>query len=227
MRPKFRVGQRVRVTRASADWDALVGALGVVASYDGANDRGTDWAVGFLQDGAEAFEPSWPVDESYLEAHGPGAFDPLPFDAHCLAPDGAWMDEVITSLSIGDPPDREWRLREAIELLQPLVGGSALATEYSWHPRTDGAGDILEFLTTWCGSAPWPGTVASLRARFPDSHYIVDDGWSVEFALQHEAALALCGHDALDFRFFADPWSSFERRPRSARYPPSPAPPLA
>lgn len=57
MRPRFRIGQRVRVSRASADWDAPVGALGTVASYDGANDRGTDWAVGFLQDGAEALDP--------------------------------------------------------------------------------------------------------------------------------------------------------------------------
>lgn len=107
MRPKFSIGQRVRVTRASADWDAPVGALGTVASYDGANDRGTDWAVGFMQDGAEACEPSWPVDESCLEADGPGAFEPLPFEAHCLAPDGSWMDEIVTCLSTDDPPDRD------------------------------------------------------------------------------------------------------------------------
>ncbi len=103
MRPKFKVGQRVRVTRSSADWDAPVGTLGTVASYDGANDRGTDWAVGFLADGAEAYDPCWPVDESYLEAAGLGSFEPLPFDAHCLAPDGAWMDEVITCLSCRRP----------------------------------------------------------------------------------------------------------------------------
>ena len=129
------VGQRVRVTRASADWDAPVGALGTVASYDGANDRGTDWAVGFLQDGAEAFDPSWPVDESYLEADGPGAFEPLPFDAHCLAPSGAWMDEIITCLEVEDPPDRDARLASSLTVLQPLVGGTALATEFIWHPR--------------------------------------------------------------------------------------------
>lgn len=227
MKPKFRVGQRVRVTRASADWDAPVGARGVVASYDGANDRGTDWAVGFLRDGSEAYDPCWPVDESDLEADGPGAFDPLPFDGHCLAPDGAWMDEVITNLTVGDPPNREWRLREAIEVMQPVVGGSALATQCSWHPRTDDTGDILVYLTTWCGSAPWAGTVASLRARFPDSCSIVDDGWGVEFALERKGAQTLFGPDVLGFRLFVDPWSSFERRPRGARYPPSPTPPVA
>ena len=104
------VGQRVRVTRASADWDAPGGALGTVTSYDGANDRGTDWAVGFLQDGAEAFEPSWPVDESYLEAAGPGTFEPLPFDAHCLAPDGASIEQIITCLEVDDAPGRDARL---------------------------------------------------------------------------------------------------------------------
>jgi hypothetical protein len=41
------------------------------------------------------------------------------------------------------------------------------------HPLSGGTGDILQFLTTWCG-ASWAGTVASLRARFQDSCYIVD-----------------------------------------------------
>jgi hypothetical protein len=224
MKPRFEVGQRVRVIRASADWDYPVGALGTVASYDGANCHGTDWEVGFLQDGAEAYEPAWPVDEGCLEDAGPGPIDPLPFTDHCLDADGGWADEIITSLTIGDPPDREWRLREAIEVTQDIVGGSPLATRYVWHPLSDGTGDILEFLTTWCGSSPWAGTVASLRARFQDSCSIVDDGWSVEFALQGERAQALCGPDALGFRLFVDPWSSFERRPRAMRYRPTPPP---
>jgi hypothetical protein len=226
MRPRFRVGQRVRVTRASADWDAPIGALGTVASYDGANDRGTDWAVGFLQDGAEAFEPAWPVDESYLEADGPAAFEPLPFDAHCLAPDGAWMDEIITCLSVEEPADLDACIERAKTLLQPLVGGAALATELSWRPRFKAPGDILTIVTTWCGSDPWTDVVASLRRRFPESCSIIDDGWLVEFHLQGDRAPALFGPGAVDFRLFVEPWSSYERRPRGSRYPPSPLPPV-
>jgi hypothetical protein len=225
MKPKFEVGQRVRVIRASADWDAPVGALGVVASYDGANHRGTDWEVGFLQDGAVAYEPAWPIDESCLEAARPGATDPLPFTDHCLAPDGSWLDEIATSLLIEDLPDRDARLVEVIELLQPVVAGSPLPTQYAWYPRCDGGGDLLEFLTTWCGTPPWTGIVASLRARFEDSCSIVDDGWSLEFALQSKGARAFFGPEAIGFRLFVDPWSSFERRPRAMRYRLTPPPP--
>jgi hypothetical protein len=226
MRPKFRVGQRVRGARSSADWDAPVGALGAVSSYDGANDRGTDWAVGFLQDGAEAFDPCWPVDESHLEPAGPDAFGPLPFDAHCLAPNGAWMDEVITCLDVDDPPDREARLASSLAAVQPIVGGTALATELTWHPRPDAPGDTLTLITTWCACRPWTEIVAPLRRRFTEACWIVDLGWEVEFVLTPAAAPALFGPDATEFRLFVEPWSSLERRPRDARYPPSPAPPL-
>ena len=212
MRPKFRVGQRVRVTRASADWDAPVGALGTVASYDGANDRGTDWAVGFLQDGSEAFDPCWPVDESYLAADGPGAFDPLPFEAHCLAPDGAWMDEIVTCLSVDDPSDREAYVERALTLLHPLVGGAALATDLSWRPSREPPADILTIVTSWCGCRPWTEIVASLRRRFPETCSVIDDGWSVEFHLQSDRTPALFGPGAVGFRLLSDPWSSFERR---------------
>jgi hypothetical protein len=219
------VGQRVRVTRASADWDAPVGALGTVTCYDGANDRGTDWAVGFLQDGAEAFAPSWPVDESSLEAAGPGSFEPLPFDAHCIAPSGAWMDEIITCLEVDDPPDRDARVASSVTVLQPLVGGTPLATEFIWHPRPARAGDILTLITTWCACRPWTEIVAPLRRRFSESCWIADQGWEVEFALTRGCASVLFGPDAVGFRLFVEPWSSFERRPRGARYPPSPTPP--
>jgi hypothetical protein len=227
MRPKFRVGQRVRVTRSSADWDAPVGTLGTVASYDGANDRGTDWAVGFLADGAEAYDPCWPVDESYLEAAGPGSFDPLPFDAHCLAPDGAWMDEVITSLDVDDPPDRdrEARIATSLTALRPLVGGTALATELTWVPRPGGAGDILTMSTTWCACRPWTEIVAPLRQRFSEGCWIVDLGWEVELALTAASVPRVFGPDACGFRLFVEPWSSFERRMPGSRYPPSPPPP--
>ena len=226
MRPRFRIGQRVRVTRASADWDAPVGALGTVASYDGANDRGTDWAVGLLRDGAEAFEPSWPVDESYLEADGPGAFEPIAFAPHCLAPDGAWMDEVITCVDVDDPPDRDARLASSLTLLQPLIGGTSLATDISWFPKPAHAGDILTFSTTWCGCQPWTEIVAPLRQRFSDACWIIDNGWEVAFTLTYASAKLLLGPDACGFRLFAEPWSSYERRPRQARYPPSPMPPV-
>jgi hypothetical protein len=226
MRPKFQVGQRVRVSRASADWDAPVGALGIVASYDGANDRGTDWAVGFWQDGAEAFEPCWPVDESYLEPAGPGAFEPLPFDAHCLAPDGAWMDEIITCVELNDPPDRDARLASSLAVLQPLLRGAPLATEFTWYPRNASPGDILALVTTWCACRPWTEIVAPLRKRFSHSCWIGDQGWEVELSLTGACAAVLFGPDAVGFRLFVEPWSSFERRPRGARYPPSPAPPL-
>jgi hypothetical protein len=224
MRPKFRVGQRIRVTRSSADWDAPVGTLGTVASYDGANDRGTDWAVGFLADGAEAFDPCWPVDESYLEAAGPGSFDPLPFEAHCLAPDGAWIDEVITCLDVDDPPDRDARLASSLTTLQPLVGGTPLATELSWFPKPANAGDILTLSTTWCACRPWTEIVAPLRQRFSETCWIVDLGWEVEFALTYAGAQSLFGPSACGFRLFVEPWSSFERRRPGSRYPPSPAP---
>lgn len=220
------MGQRVRVTRSSADWDFPVGTRGMVASYDGANDRGTDWAVGFLADGAEAFDPSWPVDESYLEADAPGSFEPLPFDAHCLAPDGAWMDEVITCLDVDDPPDRDARLAGSLTALQPLVGGAPLATEFRWHPRQEEPGDILTLITTWCACRPWTEIVAPLRRRFAESCWIVDQGWEVEFGLTTGCAPLLFGPDAVGFRLCVEPWSSFERRPRGSRYPPSPAPPL-
>ena len=227
MRPKFKVGQRVRVTRSSADWDAPVGTLGTVASYDGANDRGTDWAVGFLADGGEAYDPCWPVDESYLEAAGPGSFEPLPFDAHCLAPDGAWMDEVITCLYVDDPPDRERdaRIARSLAALQPLVGGVALATELSWAPKAGDAGDILILSTTWCACRPWTEIVAPLRQRFAEGCWIVDLGWEVELALTDATAPLVFGPDACGFRLFVEPWSSFERRLPGSRYPPSPPPP--
>jgi len=83
MKPRFEVGQRVRVIQASVDWDAPVGALGTVASYEGANDRGTDWEIGFLRDEAVAFEPAWPIDESCLEAAERGTFEPLLFEPYC------------------------------------------------------------------------------------------------------------------------------------------------
>jgi hypothetical protein len=214
----------VRVTRASADWDAPVGALGTVAAYDGANARGTDWAVEFMQDGAHAFDPPWPVDESHLEDAGPGAFDPLPFDAHCLAPDGAWMDEVVTRLAVDDPADRDARLAVALNALQPLVGGTPLATEYRWHPRPGEAGDILTLITTWCGCRHWVEIVAPLRQRFAETCWIVDDGWDVELALTPASLPEVFGPDAVDFRIFIEPWSSFQRRARGERYPPSPPP---
>jgi hypothetical protein len=223
VKPKFEIGQRVRVIRASADWDAPVGALGVVASYNGANHRGTDWEVGFLRDGAVAYEPAWPIDESCLEAAGAGATDPLPFPDHCLAPDGSWLDEIVTTLLIEDQPDRDARLVEAIDVLQPLIGGNPLATQYTWYPRCDGGGDLLHYLTVWCDTSPWAGVVAALRARLGDSCSVVDDGWSLEFAvLQAEGARAFFGPGAIGFRLFVDPWSSFERRPRAMRYHPTP-----
>lgn len=226
MKPKFSIGQRVRVTRSSADWDAPVGTLGTVSSYDGANDRGTDWAVGFLADGAEAFDPCWPVDESYLEADGAGAFDPVPFDAHCLAPDGTWMDEIITRLSVDEPPDRDACVARALTLLQPLTGGTALGTDLFWYPRLgDPPGDVMVITTNWCGCLPWTESVAALRRRFPESCSIVDDGWLVEFHLQDDRAASLFGSGAVGFRLFVEPWSSYERRPRGSRYPPSPLPP--
>jgi hypothetical protein len=225
MKPKFEVGQRVRVVRASADWDAPVGALGVVASYDGANHSGTDWEVGFLRDDAVAYEPAWPIDEGCLEAAGSGASDTLAFPDHCLAPDGSWLDEIATTLLIEDQPDRDARLAEVIELLQPVVGGIPLATHYTWIPRCDGGGDLLEFLTIWCDTLPWAGIVASLRARFGGSCSVVDDGWSLEFAvLQAEGARAFFGPRATAFRLFVDPWSTFERRPKSMRYRPDASP---
>jgi hypothetical protein len=219
------VGQRVRVTRSSADWDVPVGTLGTVASYDGANDRGTDWAVGFLADGAEAFDPCWPVDESYLEAAGPGAFEPLPFDVHCLAPDGAWMDEVVTCLDVVDPQDPEARLASLLIALQPLVGGTLLATESTWHSHHAEPEDVLRLTTTWCACLPWTEIVAPLRRRFGDACWIVDQGWEVELVLTEASAPLVFGQDALGFRLFVEPWSSFARRLPGSRYPPSPAPP--
>jgi hypothetical protein len=50
--------------------------------------------------------------------------------------------------------------------------------------------------------------------------------WEVEFVLTRACAPMLFGPDAVGFRLFVEPWSSFERRPRGARYPPSPALPL-
>jgi hypothetical protein len=224
MKPKFAIGQRVRVVRASPDWDAPVGALGVVASYEGANYRGTDWEVGFLRDGAVACEPPWPIDESCLGRAAGGAFDPLPFEGHCQASDGCWMDEIITSLCVEDLPDRDARLRDAIALLQPVVGGTPLVTEYAWHPSRDGAGDVLNLLTTWCASFPWAGIIASFRRRFPESSSIVDDGWRIELNLQRQRAKAFLGADVVDFRLFVEPWSSFERRPTGIRYQATPPP---
>jgi hypothetical protein len=227
MKPRFRVGQRVRVARASADWDAPIGALGIVESYAGANDRGTDWAVGFLRDGAEICEPAWPIDESYLEPAGPGAFEPLPFEAHCLAPDGTWLDEITTCLEVDDPPDGDRRLASALVDLHPLVGGAPLATGLTWYPRQPPPGDILTLVTTWCACPPWTEIVAPLRQRFIETCSIIDDGWNVEFVLDPACAPVLFGADAVGFRLFVDPWSSFERRPRGARYQPSPLPPLS
>jgi hypothetical protein len=218
MKPKFKLGQRVRVVRTGADWDAPVGALGMIASYDGPNHRGTDWEVGFLPDGAEAFEPAWSIDESCLELAGPIASDPPPFGAHCLTPDGAWMDEIVTRLDVADPPDADARLVVAIEHLEPLLGGTPLSTSFSWHPLRDGSGDALMFLTTWCACRPWTDIVAPLRRRFADSCSIVDDGWAVEFHLPQDDACTLLGADAVEFRLFVDPWSSLERRPPGARY---------
>lgn len=227
MKPRFKIGQRVCIVRASADWDAPVGALGTVASYDGANYRGTDWEIGFLRDGAGVYEPAWPIDESCLVEAGPGASDPLPFEDQCLAVDGSWSDAIITCSGVNDPADRDARLAHAVAALRPLLGGEPLASDCAWYPRTIYQADVLMLRTTWCACQPWIEIIAPLRRRFAESNWIVDDGWSVEMHLDRDAARALLGADVVDFRLFVEPWSSFERRPQGARYRSEPPPPLA
>ena len=93
------------------------------------------------------------------------------------------------------------------------------------RPREAPPGDILTIETTWCTCRPWSEIVASLRQRFLESCYIVDDGWQIEFCVGNGHALTLFGLDAVGFRLFVEPWSSFERRPRGERYPPMLPPP--
>jgi hypothetical protein len=150
----------------------------------------------------------------------------LSFEEQCLAADGSWSDSIVTYVGLDDPVDRGARLTQAVAVLRPLLGGEPLATDFRWHPRKDES-DLRTLITAWCACLPWLEIVPPLRRRFAGSNWIADDGRLVEMHLDRDAAQAFLGPDVAGFRFFVEPWSSFERRPQGARYRPEPPPPLA
>ena len=216
MKPRFHLGQRVRLVRESPCCEAPVGTLGTVTAYRGANADGTDWELDVALDGAVTCEPPAWVDEACL-AQGDGDSEPLPVEDACLDAEGVLQDTVETTVHMNGARDHYARVARVVLALQPLLGGAPRSTECSEYRGRDGQA-ILELCTTWCGSRAPIDVVVTLCGRFPGSRRIIDDGWSVEFGLSRDDVQGLLGADALECRVIVEPWSSFARRPESDRF---------
>jgi hypothetical protein len=217
MKPRFHLGQRVRLARETPYCVAPIGTLGILTAFRGANADGTDWELEVALEGAEAWEPDAWIDEASLDPCEGGVYEPLPVIDACRDADGAWLDTIETTVLVESGCDRDVRLAQAVGALQPLLGESPWSTRSLEH-RGRGGRATLELCAMWCASRPPVDVMAALCERLPGSREVLDDGWSVELGLSRDDTRGLFGPDALQCCVIVEPWSSFARRPESERF---------